>query len=305
MKYLEDRFPIQLGPFTITPFLVDHSAYDSYAILIDAEGKRIFYTGDFRGHGRKASLIDRLIDDPPKNVDILLMEGTCIGRDDKPFPTEDELIPKFVDVFKKTQGMPFVWCSGQNIDRILTIFKACRRAGRHFIIDMYTAEILRATGNDRLPQAKWDSISVFLPLSQKIRVIQTQSFHISNSYKPNRIYDNDIAKVASESVMLFRPNMNRDLEKVGCLEGSCVVNSVWAGYLESEKNQWFAKWMKDREIPLHLIHTSGHASISDLRRMRNAFPDALAVPVHLEDPERFTNLFNNVQLHDDGDWWEV
>ncbi len=65
-----------------------------------------------------------------------------------------------------------------------------------------------------------------------------------------------------------------------------MVNSVWAGYLESAKNQWFAKWMKDREIPLHLIHTSGHASISDLKRLRNAFPRAVAVPVHLEDPER-------------------
>lgn len=68
VKHLEDRVPIQLGPFTITPFLVDHSAYDSYAILIESEGKRIFYTGDFRGHGRKASLMDRLINDPPMNV---------------------------------------------------------------------------------------------------------------------------------------------------------------------------------------------------------------------------------------------
>ena len=27
---LENRQPLELGPFTITPFLVDHSAYDSY-----------------------------------------------------------------------------------------------------------------------------------------------------------------------------------------------------------------------------------------------------------------------------------
>jgi ribonuclease J len=156
-----------------------------------------------------------------------------------------------------------------------------------------------------LPQAGWDSISVFLPLSQKIRIIQTQSFHISNSYKPNRVYDTDLADAASESVMLFRPNMLRDLEKASCLDGSCVVNSVWAGYLEDKKNQWFAMRLKDRGIPLHLIHTSGHASISDLQRMRNAFPDAVAVPVHLKDRERFTNLFNNVQLRADADWWEV
>lgn len=305
VKHLEDRVPIQLGPFTITPFLVDHSAYDSYAILIESEGKRIFYTGDFRGHGRKASLINRLIDDPPKNVNILLMEGTCIGREDKPFQTEDELIPEFVDVFKKTEGMPLVWCSGQNIDRIVTIFKACKQAGRCFIIDMYTAEILRATGNERLPQAEWDSISVFLPRSQKMRIIQTQSFQISNSYKQNRIYDNELANAASKSVMLFRPSMFHELDDLGCVQGSCVVNSVWSGYLKDEKNKLFVSLMQQRGIPLHFVHTSGHASISDLQRMRSAFPDALAVPVHLNDRERFTNLFNNVQLRDDGDWWEA
>ncbi len=44
--------------------------------------------------------MDRLINDPPMNVNVLLMEGTCIGREDKTFPSEDELVPRFVDVFK-------------------------------------------------------------------------------------------------------------------------------------------------------------------------------------------------------------
>jgi hypothetical protein len=29
------------------------------------------------------------------------------------------------------------------------------------------------------------------------------------------------------------------------------------------------------------------------------------VPVYLEDRERFMELFDNVQLHDDKEWWEV
>lgn len=305
VKHLVDRVPIKLGPFEITPFLVDHSAYDSYAILIETEGKRLFYTGDFRAHGRKSSLIDKIIESPPTNVNVLLMEGTCIGREDTKFLTEDELVPKFVGIFKETIGMPLVWCSGQNIDRLVTIFKACKQAGRQLILDMYTAEILRATGNNRLPQAEWDSISVFLPKSQKMRIVQSKSYQISDSYKPNRIYDSALVNAASKSVMLFRPNMFRELDGVGCLHGSCVVNSVWSGYLEDEKNKPFVSLIRERGIPLHLVHTSGHASISDLQRMRCAFPDALAVPVHLNDRERFTNLFYKVQLRNDGDWWDV
>ncbi|MBI2802612.1 MAG: MBL fold metallo-hydrolase [Gammaproteobacteria bacterium] len=305
VKHLADRTPIVLGPFTITPFLVDHSAYDSYAVLVEAEGKRLFYTGDFRAHGRKASLTDRLIDNPPKNVDILLMEGTCIGREDKTHRTEDDLVPQFADIFKKTPGMPLVWCSGQNIDRIVTIFKACIASKRQFIVDMYTAEILRATDNPRLPQADWNGIKVFLPTSQWLRLEKEETSQISDSYLPYRISSKALARVASQSVMLFRPSMVRDLERAECLKDGCVVCSVWDGYLEGEKNQWFVKWMAERGLLLHPCHTSGHASVPDLRRMRNAFPGAVAVPVHLQDQERFKALFANVRQRDDGEWWGV
>jgi ribonuclease J len=305
VKHLSDRIPINLGPFTITPFLVDHSAYDSYAVLVESDGKQLFYTGDFRAHGRKASLIDKLIDNPPKNVDILLMEGTCVGREDKTFPTENELVPQLVDIFQKTPGMPLVWCSGQNIDRLVTIFKACLASKRQFILDMYTAEVLRATENPRLPQAEWNEVQVFLPNTQRWRIKNEKAFDISNSYKPHRIYWDQLAAAASKSVMLFRPSMVRDLEKADCLKDGCVVCSLWDGYLEDEKNLWFLNWMKERSLPLYHCHTSGHASVPDLRRLRDAFTGAVAVPVHLMDWEKFAKLFDNVRLRDDGEWWDV
>ena len=303
--HLQDRTPIVLGPFTITPYLVDHSAYDSYAVLVEADGERLFYSGDFRAHGRKASLIDKLVGNPPTDVEVLMMEGTCIGREDHTFPTEDELVPKLAEVFQETSGMPLVWCSGQNIDRIVTIFKACRRANRQFIIDMYTAEMLRATGNKRMPQADWNGIKIFLPKSQKYRIIQEKAFDISDNYKPYRIYPERLAEEAANSVMLFRPSMIRDLEGAECLDGSVVVCSMWAGYLKQPEKQWFVDWVKKAGLNIIHCHTSGHASIPDLKRLRMAFPHAKAVPVHLQDRQRFVELFDNVELHDDGEWWKV
>lgn len=305
VKHLADRIPINLGPFTITPFLVDHSAYDAYAVLVEADGKRLFYTGDLRGHGRKSNLFEKLVASPPKDVSILLMEGTCVGRDNQDFPTEDDLVPRFVDIFQQTHGMPLVWCSGQNIDRIVTIFKACKQVGRQFIVDMYTAEILRATGNERLPQADWNGIRVFLPASQKWRIKNEKAFDVPRPYYPYRIYPEKLAEAASTSVILFRPSMVRDLEEAGCVKDGCVVCSVWPGYIGTEGNRRFVEWVKARGLPLHHCHTSGHASIADLGRLRNAFPDAIAVPVHLSDRERFVELFHGVQLHEDGEWWDI
>ncbi|MCI8435157.1 MAG: MBL fold metallo-hydrolase [Clostridia bacterium] len=45
--------PLQFGDIRVTPYTVDHSAFDAYMLLIEAEGKRILHTGDFRMHGAR------------------------------------------------------------------------------------------------------------------------------------------------------------------------------------------------------------------------------------------------------------
>src|SRR3989338_1442289 len=64
---IKHRNRFSIGDFTITPFLVDHSAFDAFAFLIEAGGKRLFYSGDFRTHGRKAVLFKQLVEKPPQN----------------------------------------------------------------------------------------------------------------------------------------------------------------------------------------------------------------------------------------------
>src|SRR3989338_8252609 len=118
-RVLHDRRPLTIGPFVLTPYLMDHSAYDAYAILVEAGGKRLFYSGDLRGHGRKAGLFERLLRQPPQGVDVLLLEGTVIGRKapDGRFTTEQELEKAFIEQLRAAQGLSLVWCSSQNIDR--------------------------------------------------------------------------------------------------------------------------------------------------------------------------------------------
>ena len=303
--YLEDRKPITLGSFTIVPFLVDHSAYDAYAVLVEADGKRLFYSGDLRAHGRKGALFEKLVRQPPDRVDVLLMEGTTIGRDDQVFPTEAALEQRFVQLFQQTAGMPLVWCSGQNIDRLVTVMRACIKTGRQFIIDMYTAHVLRATGNERLPQAGWDRIKVFLPSAQRRQIIRRSEFDLANSYRPWRIFPEQLAKAAATSVMLFRPSMMKDIEGASCLAGSRLIYSLWSGYLKDAKTKPFLEWLDRHGIPLSECHTSGHAALQDLVRLRHAFPKAPVVPIHTFNADRFEELFGNVQRRNDGEWWTV
>jgi ribonuclease J len=235
------------------------------------------------------------------------MEGTTITRSgsDVGFPTEDELETGMVQIFRETKGMPLVWCSGQNIDRLVTVFRAAKRSGRQLILDMYTAHILAATQNQHLPQADWPEIRVYLPWSQKQRIKQDKSFEIADRYKLDRIYPEGLKEAAEKSVMLFRPSMRIDLEKAGCLDGACLVYSMWDGYLKDPKLKPFLSWLEERGIPLHQSHTSGHASVKDLQRLRKAFADAVVVPIHTQQPDLYEQMFGNVQMHTDGEWWEV
>lgn len=49
-KEADDRKfePIIVDDIRITPYTVDHAAYDACAFLIEAEGRRILYSGDIR-----------------------------------------------------------------------------------------------------------------------------------------------------------------------------------------------------------------------------------------------------------------
>jgi len=80
---------------------------------------------------------------------------------------------------------------------------------------------------------------------------------------------------------------------------------MWDGYLEEEKMKPFLAWLGEHGIPLIKCHTSGHASVKDLQRLREAFASALVVPIHTQHPEQFVELFRNVALKQDGLWWEV
>jgi ribonuclease J len=307
VSHLKDREKISIGPFIITPYLMDHSAYDSYALHVECDGKGLFYTGDLRAHGRKGALFEKLIHQPPLPVDVLLMEGTTLSREktETGFLTESDLESRFVEIFESTQGMPLVWCSGQNIDRLVTVFRACKRVGRQLILDMYTAHVLAATENPRVPQASWDGIRVFLPHFQKLRIKRDRAFDVATQYRPYRIFPEDLKSSAPNSVMLFRPSMRSDMEKAACLKGTCLVYSMWDGYLRDERMLPFRRWLDFHSVPLYKCHTSGHASVKDLKRLCAAFPGAAVVPIHTPTPEIYDNMFGNVRVHQDGEFWDL
>jgi ribonuclease J len=305
--HLVDGRPLHLGPFTVTPHLMCHSAFDAYGLTIDAGGRRLFYSGDFRGHGRKAALFERLIAKPPDDIHVMLMEGSSIGRLDPEarFASETEIEEALFKVVTSTSGMTLVAASAQNIDRVVSIFRATRRAGKTLVIDLYAAEILRATGRLSIPQTSWPDVSLFTPQHQRLKIKNEGLFPLLDRHKAGRVFPEDLAAEPNRFVLLFRAPMLGDLLRSGCLPGAQAIWSQWDGYLKDEYGKQTVERLRTAGVPLEVIHTSGHASIPDLKRLVAAIRPKTLTPIHTFEPERFVTLFENVVVRSDGEWWDV
>ena len=293
----------QVGAFSVTPHLMDHSAFDAYGFLISAGGKSLFYTGDFRGHGRKAKLLDRLVQNPPK-ANALLMEGTLVGeRTNELTITEQDLENQFASVIKKTPGIVLITTSSQNIDRLVTIFKATIRTDRKLIIDFYTAEILeRLKTYAKLPQASWAKVRVCYPQLLARRFEQLGLNDVLARHRKNGIKWARIREMENSAVMLIRAGFLYDMKRFLNLKDATWIYSLWPGYFErSQSLRALKAYLKDKGVRYEYLHTSGHAKLEDLKKLVDAMVPETVIPIHSFHPDKFKDYFPNVRLVEDGE----
>lgn len=306
-----DREPLTLGPFVITPYLVDHSGFDAYALLIEAGGRRVMYSGDFRGHGRKSAIFDRMLADPPREVDALLLEGTHVGHfeDVHGLRSESEVEACLAETARSTDGAVVAINSAQNIDRLVSCFRAAKRSRRDLVIDLYTAEITAATGRATIPRAAidWPHVKVLVPATQRLRVLKSKAFNKVEQIRNQRVYSEDIAAAPGDFLIAgsYQSEVPRML-RTGLLVDGVVVWSLWSGYLAEPSGVRLQEALASAGVPLVQNHTSGHANIVDLRRLVKAVEPREIVPIHTEHPGSYsTQIGAASRRHPDGQWWQV
>jgi ribonuclease J len=136
----------------------------------------------------------------------MLMEGSSLGRlqPDQTFPSEAEIEAQMVERFRQP-GFVGVCASAQNIDRVVSIYRACKRTGRMLVLDLYALEVMAATGNEHIPRAGWQNLTVYVPEYQRRRIKAGARFDIVDRYKEHRIYRETLRDIIGRTVMLFRP----------------------------------------------------------------------------------------------------
>ena len=304
-NYFEKACDFEIGDFKITPYWADHSAFDAYSFLIESNGKSLFYSGDFRSHGRKAKAFYWFTHNAPKSVDYLLLEGTSISRGSKPFKTELEIESKLLEVFKQQGKINFIYTSSQNIDRITSIYRACKKAGKIFVVDVYVAKILKQLSKYAripYPSESFKDVKVMFPFITSCRLKKTGKEKILYQFKKYKITKEEIGNQADKIVMLVRPSMQNDIEKINGIDGGNLIYSMWEGYLTKYSTARFIEFLEGKAFTVYKIHTSGHADLKTLKKMVTAINPKNIVPIHTFESSSYRQLFNcNIVQCSDGE----
>ena len=86
-----------------------------------------------------------------------------------------------------------------------------------------------------------------------------------------------------------------------------VIYSQWQGYLKCTDAEYYGaetmnafKLGSVAGVEYHYAHTSGHATVEDLKKFSEALKPKMLVPVHTECGGSYSTIFENVAEIEDG-----
>ena len=271
-RYQGKKFKI--GNMTITPIRTDHSAFDSYMYLIEADGERILHTGDYRTHGAVGKGTPKVLNAivAKDKLDALIIEGTLLARPDENVISEFELQRKATEIIKQSKYV-FILCSSTNIDRIAAFYHANKSVGsKLFVHDEFQDRILKYVTKSSRSRTSYYDFSDAKNYSGEIY---------------NQMKDDGFCLLLRES-MLVRGGSLAKLMKSADFKDSLFIYSQWKGYIKGNKrNKDLVKAMpKNYEY----LHTSGHATERTLIDTCNLVKPGVIIPIHKEESATFDKL---------------
>ena len=254
-----------IGDIRIRPLVIDHSAVDSYMFVIEAEGKRVLYTGDFRMHGLRSHIVEKLLKTYIGEVDVLITEGTLVSRGVNDGISEAAVLEDISSYIQDGKYV-FVICSSTNIDRIMGVWQNMP-SDKVLICDAYQKRILDTVINN-----------VYYESSLYRR--HDSPLVLNKGSYPKYYMDHGFVSLVRGTEYFISHIKEFPKDDVR------IIYSMWTGYIEENLA---LKALLDA-YPTYICHASGHVTKDDLIKFIELVnPDAI-IPVHTDNPERLEEL---------------
>ena len=257
-----------IGNIHIRPLVIDHSAADSYMFVIEAEGKRVLYTGDFRMHGLRSHIVEKLVKTYIGEVDVLITEGTLVSRGVNDGISEAAVLE---DIYSYIQDGKYVFviCSSTNIDRIMGIWQNMP-SDKVLICDAYQKRILDTVINN-----------VYYESS----LYRRHDSPLVLNKGPYPKYYMDYGFVSLVRGTEYFISHIKEFPK----DDVRIIYSMWTGYIE--ENLLLKNLLNT--YPFYICHASGHVSKDDLVQLIELVDPDIVIPVHTDIPEKLERIVPN------------
>lgn len=285
MEYMiafEAKQIIKIGDIQLTPYFVSHSAYDAYMFVIEAEGKRILHTGDFRDHGYLGKGLLKTIRyyiTKQGRIDFLITEGTMLSRLNEKVKHENELKKDVIQIMKQYKNV-FVMCSSTDMERLATFHAANKNMnGRPFVCDDFQQSVLNIFTDT---VGKENSLFDFG---------DTYSFRKDNDKLVNWMKEKGFCMLvrATDKFNDYLSFLEQQLDK----SSTVLIYSMWKEYINPNSKHAVKRYLDfiERFPKVEKIHTSGHASAECLTEVCNLVnPTTGIIPIHSEHSDDYRNL---------------
>ncbi|MBN1617712.1 MBL fold metallo-hydrolase [Candidatus Dojkabacteria bacterium] len=282
MNIFDLKQVIEIGDIRIIPYFVSHSAYDAYMFLVEADGKRILHTGDFRCHGFLGKglipTIEKYILTEGK-VDLLITEGTMLSRLDERVRHENDLKLKAIFLMHQYKYV-FVMCSSTDLERLASFYNANKKiGGRPFVCDDYQKSVLEI-----FSEIAGEKCSCF-------KFVKPYSFSDKNIKLISWMQDKGFCMLV-RSTDKFNDYLDYLEEQID-LNNSILIYSMWKEYINPESKHAIKRYLDfiSRFPIVKQIHTSGHASADCLAKVCNLVNPTLGIiPIHSEHSADYQKL---------------
>lgn len=181
-----------------------------------------------------------------------------------------------------------VVASGQNLDRLVSCFRASRRARRQLVIDPYQAYVLMKLEplSTNIPQFSWDDVRVSFVQHQVKSLKEAGLMDLARVMSARaRVSNDELAEQPGRYLMCLRCSRGgtKLFDKIGS-ERVTLVWSMWSGYWK-RRYSLMREWAARHGVEAHFVHSGGHAWPEDLERLREAIGAKGSCWVHTDaDP---------------------
>ena len=260
-----DSFSV--GAISITPFFCSHSIYDPYMFLIEADGKRIWHTGDYRSHGFLGKGLFPTLKHYAKDIDVLITEGTMLSRDDDCIH-ENVVSSKMKGVMEAFKYV-FVLASSTDIERLSAIKQASLKAHK----SLYVCGGLTHKAMNIFTRREGCYAHGLFKFSNHLYYKEEK--HLESMKKNGFVMVVGVGNLAKAQAICQQLSEDETL----------LIYSSWDGYYKDlEQVKLDGRYKKFRESFQNVvdIHTSGHADRQTIKKVIETVQPKEVIIIHKE-----------------------